>query len=98
MIRVVLPPHLTTLIGVHGEIEVDVEVPASQRSLLDEVERRYPVLVGTIRDPATHRRRAFIRFFACEDDLSHQHPDARLPGDVESGREAFYVVGAMAGG
>jgi len=98
MIRVVLPAHLKTLINVHGEIEVDVEVPASQGSLLDEIERRYPVLVGTIRDPRTHERRAFIRFFACESDLSHERPGARLPAEVESGLEPFYVVGAMAGG
>ena len=98
MIRVVLPAHLKTLINVHGEIEVDVEIPSSQKSLLDEIERRYPVLVGTMRDPRTHQRRAFIRFFACADDLSHENPDARLPAEVESGREPFYVVGAMAGG
>ncbi len=98
MIRVVLPAHLATLIDVHGEIAVDVAVPASQRSLLDEIERQYPVLVGTMRDPTTHQRRAFIRFFACEDDLSHEHPDTRLPDDVEAGREPFFVIGAMAGG
>lgn len=98
MIRVVLPAHLKTLIDVRGEIDVDVALPATQASLLDEIERRYPVLLGTLRDPRTRERRPFIRFFACEEDLSHDGPDTRLPEAVEAGREPFYVVGAMAGG
>lgn len=98
MIRVVLPAHLKTLTHVPGEIELDVVAPVCQRSVLDALEARYPVLVGTIRDPVTQRRRPFIRFFACEEDLSHTSPDAPLPRDVETGREAYFVIGAMAGG
>jgi hypothetical protein len=98
VIRVVLPAHLRTLANVKGEIALDVACPVTQRSLLDELEERYPVLKGTIRDQATKRRRAFIRFFACEDDLSHDAPEAALPDAVVTGREPFVVVGAMAGG
>lgn len=98
MIRVVLPAHLRTLAQVSGEVCLDVEGPATARAVLDALEARYPVLRGTIRDHATQRRRAFVRFFAGEEDLSHQEPDAPLPEAVAAGTEPFYVVGAMAGG
>jgi molybdopterin synthase sulfur carrier subunit len=98
MIRVVLPAHLKTLINVNREIEVDVTGEPTQRSVIDAIEARYPVLLGTIRDPVTQKRRSFVRFFACEDDLSHESPDAPLPDAVVSGAEPFFVVGAMAGG
>ena len=98
MIRVVLPPHLRTLAQVDGEIGLLVEGPATQRSVLDALEARYPVLRGTIRDHVTHRRRAFVRYFACEQDLSHDPADAPLPDEVAKGAEPFLVVGAMAGG
>lgn len=98
MIRVVLPAHLKTLTHVSGEVELVVTGPVCQRSVLDALEARYPVLVGTIRDPVTQQRRPFIRFFACEQDLSHVAPDEPLPPEVETGREVFFVIGAMAGG
>lgn len=98
MIRVVLPAHLKTLVKVNREIELDVTGVASQCSVLDALEGRYPVLLGTIRDPMTKKRRPFIRFFACEEDLSHDDPDAPLPDAVLAGREPFFVIGAMAGG
>jgi hypothetical protein len=98
MIRVVLPAHLRTLAHVAGEVTLHVEGPVTQRSVLDALEARYPVLRGTIRDHATQRRRAFLRFFACEQDLSHELPDAPLPDAVATGAEPFLVVGAMAGG
>ena len=98
MIRVVLPAHLRTLAHVDGEVKVDVEGRATQRSVLDALEARYPVLRGTIRDHVTQERRAFVRFFACEQDLSHELPDAPLPDAVVTGAEPFLVVGAMAGG
>jgi hypothetical protein len=98
MIRVVLPAHLKTLINVNREIEVDVKGEPTQRSVIDAIEACYPVLLGTIRDPVTQKRRSFVRFFACEDDLSHESPDAPLPDAVVSGAEPFFVVGAMAGG
>jgi sulfur-carrier protein len=98
MIRVVLPANLRTLARVSGEVTVDVGGTATQRAVLDALEARYPVLRGTIRDHVTHKRRAFIRFFACESDLSHDSPDAPLPAPVVSGTEPFLVVGAMAGG
>ena len=98
MIQVVLPAHLKTLTNTHGPIVLDVPEPATQRSVLDALEARYPVLLGTIRDATTQRRRPFVRFFACEDDLSHQPPDAVLPEAVRSGAEPFFVIGAMAGG
>ena len=98
MIRVVLPAHLRTLARVNGEVEVDVAGSATQRSVLDALEARYPVLRGAIRDYGTLRRRAFIRFYACEEDLSHEPADAPLPDAVASGTEPFLVVGAMAGG
>jgi sulfur-carrier protein len=98
VIRVVLPAHLRTLARLDGEVELSVDGEVTQRSLLDALEARYPVLRGTIRDHATGQRRAFVRFFACEEDLSHQPPDAPLPGPVAAGTEPFLVVGAMAGG
>ena len=98
MIRVVLPYHLRTLANVGGEVAVAVDGPATQRSVLDALEARYPMLRGTIRDHGTHQRRAFLRFFACEEDLSHEPPDAPLPDAVASGAEPFFIVGAIAGG
>ena len=98
MIRVMLPAHLRTLAHVDGEVTLDVEGEVTQRSVLDALEARYPMLRGTIRDQVTHHRRAFVRFFACEEDLSHEPPDASLPDAVATGAEPFLVVGAMAGG
>lgn len=98
MIRVVLPVHLRTLARVAGEVTLDVEGPASQRSVLDALEARYPVLRGTIRDHVSQERRPFVRFFACEEDLSNEAPDSPLPDAVAAGSEPFLVVGAMAGG
>jgi sulfur-carrier protein len=98
IIRVVLPAHLRTLAHVDGEMKLDVEGPLTQRSVLDTLEAGYPMLRGTIRDQLTHRRRAFVRFFACQEDLSHESPDAPLPDAVASGAEPFLIVGAMAGG
>ncbi len=98
MIRVVLPTHLRTLAHVDGEVKLDVEGPATLRSVLDALEARYPVLRGTIRDHVTLKRRPFLRFFACEQDLSHESPDSPLPDAVALGAEPFLVVGAMAGG
>jgi molybdopterin synthase sulfur carrier subunit len=98
MIRVVLPAHLRTLTHVNGEVKLDVPAPVTQRAVLDALEARYPVLRGTIRDQVTQQRRAFVRYFACEQDLSHDPPDAPLPDAVAKGVEPFLVVGAMAGG
>jgi len=98
MIRVVLPFHLRKLARVDGEVQLDVEGPVTQRSVLDALEARYPVLRGTIRDHVTQKRRAFVRFFACEQDLSHDPPDTPLPDAVAAGEESFVVLGAMAGG
>jgi sulfur-carrier protein len=98
MIRVVLPAHLRTLARVDGEATVHVEGPVTQRAVLDALEARYPMLRGTIRDQVTQRRRAFVRFFACEEDLSNEPPDAPLPDPVATGAEPLLVVGAMAGG
>ena len=98
MIRIVLPHHLRTLARVGGEVQLEIEGPATQRSVLDALEALYPVLCGTIRDHATHQRRPFLRFYACLEDLSNQSPDAPLPDAVASGAEPLYVVGAMAGG
>ena len=98
MIRVVLPAHLRTLARVDGEVTLELAGPATQRAILDALEASYPVLRGTIRDQVTQRRRAFVRFFACEQDLSHEPPDALLPQPVATGAEPFLVVGAMAGG
>jgi len=98
MIRVVLPAHLRTLAHVAGEVELDVQGQATQRSVLDALEARYPMLRGTIRDHVTQQRRAFVRFFACEQDLSHELPDTPLPDAVAMGAEPFLVIGAIAGG
>ena len=98
MIRVVLPFHLRTLAGVDGEVKLEVNGAVTQRSILDALEARYPMLCGTIRDHVTQQRRAFVRFFACEEDVSHESPDAPLPEAVASGTEPFLVIGAIAGG
>jgi len=98
MIRIVLPTHLRTLARVDAEVQLDVEGPVTQRAVLDALEARYPMLRGTIRDHITHQRRAFVRFFACEQDLSHAAPDAPLPDTVATGAEPLLIVGAMAGG
>jgi molybdopterin synthase sulfur carrier subunit len=98
MIRVVLPAHLRTLACVDREVELELTGAPTQRSVIDALETCYPALKGTLRDPVTKRRRAFVRFFACEDDLSHEPPDAPLPDAVASGAEPFIVIGAMAGG
>ncbi|MDQ3664270.1 MAG: MoaD/ThiS family protein [Actinomycetota bacterium] len=98
MIRVVLPYHLRNMARVDGEVRLDIDGAVTQQSVLDELEARYPMLRGTIRDQVTHQRRAFVRFFACEQDLSHDSPDATLPDAVAKGAEPFLVVGAMAGG
>jgi sulfur-carrier protein len=98
MIRVVLPQHLRSLAQVGGEVMIEVEGRATQRSVLDALEGRYPMLRGTIRDQATQQRRPFLRFFACEEDLSHEPPDAPLPDAVASGVEPLLIIGAIAGG
>ena len=98
MIRVVLPAHLRTLAHVAEEVVLDVTGPVTQQTILDALETRYPMLRGTIRDHITHHRRPFIRFFACEQDLSHDPPDSPLPDAVATGAEPFLIVGAMAGG
>src|SRR5690348_12692347 len=98
LIRVALPAHLRTLARVDREVELQVTGLVTQGSVLDALEARYPVLRGTIRDQRTGRRRAFVRFFACEQDLSHEQPDAPLPGAVAAGAEPYLIVGAMAGG
>jgi molybdopterin converting factor small subunit len=98
MIRVVLPAHLRTLARVDSEVQLEVAGPVTLRSVLDALEARYPVLQGTLRDHVTQKRRPFVRFFACEEDLSHDPPDTPLPDAVVSGKEPFLVVGAIAGG
>jgi hypothetical protein len=98
MVRVTIPQHLRTLAHVGYEVELDIEGPVTQRSLLDALEARYPMLRGTIRDQVTQQRRPFLRFFACEEDLSHEPCDAPLPDAVASGKEPFIVIGAIAGG
>jgi molybdopterin synthase sulfur carrier subunit len=98
MIRVALPAHLRTLAHVDGEVKLEVEGLVTQRSVLDALEARYPMLVGTIRDHATQERRAFLRFFACQEDITHQSPDAPLPDAVVKGTEPFLIIGAIAGG
>ena len=98
MIRVALPAHLRTLAHIKGEVALPVTGLVTQRSVLDALEDRYPMLRGTIRDHTTHQRRAFVRFFACEQDLSHEAPDAPLPPAVVNGAEPYLIVGAMAGG
>ncbi|GAB3575087.1 MoaD/ThiS family protein [Amycolatopsis endophytica] len=98
MIRVHLPAHLRTIAHIDGEVELDLDGTVTQRAVLDALEERYPVLRGTIREHGTGKRRAFVRFFACEEDLSHEEPDAPLPAPVAAGTEPFLVMGAMAGG
>jgi sulfur-carrier protein len=98
MIRVVLPQHLRTLAGTGSEVTINVAGSITQRSILDALEGQYPTLRGTIRDQITHQRRPFVRFFACEQDLSHESPDAPLPEAVASGAEPFWIIGAIAGG
>lgn len=98
MIRVVLPQHLRTLAKLDAEVHIEVKGPVTQRAVLDALEACYPVLCGTIRDHVTRQRRPFIRFFACEEDLSHESPDAPLPEEVAKGKEPFLVIGAIAGG
>jgi molybdopterin synthase sulfur carrier subunit len=98
VITVVLPAHLRTLAKIDGELKLDVSGPVTQRSVIDAIEARYPSLRGTIRDHVTQQRRAYVRFFACQEDLSHESPDAPLPEAVASGKEPFLIVGAIAGG
>lgn len=98
MIRVFLPQHLRTLARVGPEVQLEVQAPVTQRSVLDALEARYPALQGTIRDHGTLRRRPFLRFFACEEDLSHESPDTPLPDAVASGVEPYLIIGAIAGG
>ena len=98
MIRVVLPPHLRTLARVDGDIKIDVNVTVTQRSILNELEARYPMLRGTMRDHVTQLRRPLVRFFACGEDLSHESPDAPLPDPIADGSEPFVIIGAIAGG
>ena len=98
MIRVILPQHLRTLAHVGSEVRIDIEGPVTLRAALDALEARYPMLRGTIRDHVTLQRRPFLRFFACEEDLSHESPDAPLPEAVASGKEPLLIIGAIAGG
>jgi molybdopterin synthase sulfur carrier subunit len=98
MIRVVLPQHLRTLARVNGEVEIEVQGPVTQRSILDALENSYPMLRGTIRDHVTQQRRPFLRFFVCLEDWSHESPDAPLPKEISSGAEPFLIIGAIAGG
>jgi hypothetical protein len=98
MVRVVLPAHLRTLAKIGSEVSIEVASPVTQRSVLDALEAQYPMLCGTIRDHVTNQRRPFLRFFACEEDLSHQSPDTPLPAEVASGREPLLIIGAIAGG
>jgi sulfur-carrier protein len=98
MIRVILPQHLRTLAHAGSEVQLEVDGPTTQRSVLDALEARYPMLRGTIRDQVTQERRPFLRFFACEEDLSHESPDAPLPEAVASGKEPLLIIGAIAGG
>jgi molybdopterin synthase sulfur carrier subunit len=98
MIRVVIPAHLRTLAHVNGDVELEVGAPVTQRSILDALEASYPMLRGTIRDHVTLERRPFLRFFACEEDWSLESPDAPVPGEVASGKEPFFIIGAIAGG
>jgi molybdopterin synthase sulfur carrier subunit len=98
MIRVELPAHLRTLASIRGEVTLDVVGPVTQKSVLDALEARYPMLQGTIRDHGTLKRRSFLRFFACEEDLSHEPPDALLPEAVANGKEPLLIIGAVAGG
>ena len=98
MLRVIIPQHLRTLAHLGSEVELELDGPVTLRSVLDALEARYPMLRGTIRDQVTQQRRPFLRFFACEEDLSHEPPDAPLPEAVASGKEPFIIIGAIAGG
>jgi molybdopterin synthase sulfur carrier subunit len=98
MIRVVMPAHLRTLAGVNGDVEIEINGVVTRRSILDELERRYPMLRGTIREHVSGERRPFLRFFVCGEDITHNSPDDPLPNEVTSGTEPFYVIGAIAGG
>ena len=98
MIRVILPQHLQVLANSPREVQLDVSGQVSQKSVLDALEAKYPALRGTIRDHATQKRRAMVRFFACEEDISHDSPDAALPDEIASGKEPFFIIGAIAGG
>lgn len=98
MVKVVLPPHLRNIAKVHGDVELNVEGAVTQRSILDALEAKYPVLCGTIRDHVTKERRAFLRFFVCSEDWTHESPDSPLPAKIASGEEPFMVIGAIAGG
>ena len=98
MIRVIMPAHLRTLAGVRGEVTVEVEGEVTRRSILDALEKQYPMLRGTILEHVSGERRPFLRFFACGEDITHQSPDAPLPEEIVSGKEPFYVIGAIAGG
>jgi molybdopterin synthase sulfur carrier subunit len=98
MIRVSLPPNLRIMAKINSDVELEVEGPATQRAVLDALEERYPMLKGTIRDQTTFQRRPFLRFFACQQDLTHESPDAPLPEPVATGKETYYVIGAIAGG
>ena len=98
MIRIVLPPHLRTLARLEGEVQLEIKGPVTQRSIIDAIEANYPMLCGAIRDHVTQKRRPFVRFFACEQDLSHDSPDALLPELVATGAEPYLIVGAIAGG
>jgi sulfur-carrier protein len=98
MTKIILPPHLRTLAHVDGEVELDVEAPATQRAVLDALEAQFPMLRGTIRDHVTQLRRPMVRFFACGEDLSHESPDAPLPNAIATGSEPFLIIGAIAGG
>jgi len=98
MVRVMLPFHLRTLANVGSEVTLDVAAPVTQRSILDALEARYPTLRGTVRDRDTQKRRALVRFFACEEDVSHDPPDKPLPESVAAGKEPFFIIGAIAGG
>jgi len=98
MIRVVMPAHLRTLAGVNGDVTLEIEGDVTRRSILDALESRYPMLRGTIREHVSGERRPFLRFFACGEDITHKSPDAPLPDEIVSGKEPFYVIGAIAGG
>lgn len=98
MVRVVIPFHLRTLAQVDGELQLEVPAPVTQRSIIDAIEAKYPVLKGTIRNHGSNARRPLVRFFACQEDLSHEPPDAPVPDEVAGGREPFFIVGAIAGG
>jgi len=98
MIRVVLPPHLRTLARVGSEVQLDIKAPVTQRVILDALEERFPMLRGTMREHTTKKRRPLVRFYACEEDITHDSPDAPLPAEITSGKEPFLIVGAIAGG